>query len=145
MVRFDLESVKTALVVVDMQNAFMLPGVAHALCDEAREIVPNINRLAAAARACGGTVVWVKNTFGTPSLASWPVFHAMTGPERTRVETCRGEQGAPVRRGGRRESGAAFRPPTSGRGLRVRSAGVRPGGDRSHDRFRVSRSLIFQR
>ncbi len=43
----DLDPAKTALVVVDMQNAFMLPGVAHALCPMAEKIVPNINRLAA--------------------------------------------------------------------------------------------------
>ena len=46
----DLDPAKTALVVVDMQNAFMLPGVAHALCPMAQKIVPNINRLAAAVR-----------------------------------------------------------------------------------------------
>ena len=31
---------KTALLVIDLQNAFMLPGVAHALCDAAKGIVP---------------------------------------------------------------------------------------------------------
>ncbi len=81
----DLDARRTALIVIDMQNAFMMPGVAHVLCHAARDIVPAINRLAQAARAAGGTVVWVKNTFGTPSLQSWPVFHAMTGPERTKV------------------------------------------------------------
>ena len=50
----DMQPTKTALVVVDMQNAFMLPGVAHALCPMAEKIVPNINRLAAAMRATGG-------------------------------------------------------------------------------------------
>jgi hypothetical protein len=34
-----LDPAKTALVVVDMQNAFMLPGVAHALCPMAEKIV----------------------------------------------------------------------------------------------------------
>ncbi len=33
---------RTALLVVDMQNAFMMPGVAHQLCAEAVNIVPNI-------------------------------------------------------------------------------------------------------
>ena len=59
----DLDPAKTALVVVDMQNAFMLPGVAHALCPMAEKIVPNINRLAEAVRATGGAVVWIKTTF----------------------------------------------------------------------------------
>ena len=47
----DLDPAKTALVVVDMQNGFMLPEVAHAPCAMAHEIVPNINRLAQAVRA----------------------------------------------------------------------------------------------
>ena len=46
----NLDPSKTALVVVDMQNAFMLPGVAHSLVPVAQEIVPNINRLAEAVR-----------------------------------------------------------------------------------------------
>ena len=49
----NLDPRRTALVVVDMQNAFMLPGVAHALCPMAEKIVPNINRLAEAVRASG--------------------------------------------------------------------------------------------
>ena len=64
----DLDPAKTALVVVDMQNAFMLPGVAHALCPMAEKIVPNVNRLAAAVRATGGTVVWIKTTFKDDAL-----------------------------------------------------------------------------
>jgi ureidoacrylate peracid hydrolase len=36
----NIEPTKTALVVVDMQNAFMLPGIAHALCPMAEKIVP---------------------------------------------------------------------------------------------------------
>ena len=42
----DLDPAKTALVVVDMQNGFMLHEVAHSPCAMAHEIVPNINRLA---------------------------------------------------------------------------------------------------
>lgn len=81
--RFD--PAKTALLVVDMQNAFMMPGVAHVLCREAVEIVPNINRLADALRAAGGAVVWVITTFGDASLDNWPVLHSMVGPERTKT------------------------------------------------------------
>ena len=59
----DLDPARTALVVVDMQNAFMLPGVAHSLCLEAQEIVPNINRLAQAVRETGGAVVWIQTAY----------------------------------------------------------------------------------
>src|SRR5690349_2346394 len=74
---------RTALLVVDMQNAFMMPGVAHAYCQYAESIVPNVNRLAQAMRETGATVVWIKTTFGEQSLASWPVLHDMAGAERT--------------------------------------------------------------
>jgi ureidoacrylate peracid hydrolase len=78
----DLDPAKTALVVVDMQNAFMLPGVAHALCPMAERIVPNINRLAQAVRTSGGTVVWIKTTFKEDALQSWSTYFAMVTPEQ---------------------------------------------------------------
>jgi ureidoacrylate peracid hydrolase len=65
-----------------MQNAFMLPGVAHSLCPMAQMIVPNINRLARAVRATGGTVFWIKTTFTEESLRSWSTYFAMTSPQR---------------------------------------------------------------
>ena len=77
----DLDPAKTALVVVDMQNAFMLPGVAHALCPMAEKIVPNINRLAQAVRETGGTVVWIKTTFTEDALQSWSTYFEMVSPQ----------------------------------------------------------------
>jgi len=71
----NLDPRRTALVVVDMQNAFMLPGVAHALCPMAREIVPNINRLAQVARETGGVVVWIKTTYTPESLKDWSTYY----------------------------------------------------------------------
>ncbi len=79
----DLDPARTALVVVDMQNAFMLPGVAHALCPMAERIVPNINRLAAAVRETGGTVVWIITTFDEQSIQDWSTLYGMCGPERS--------------------------------------------------------------
>lgn len=79
----DLDPTKTALLVIDLQNAFMLPGVAHALCETAPSIVPNVNLIAQTVRDTGGTVVWTKITLGKESLATWPVLHQMAGPERT--------------------------------------------------------------
>ncbi len=78
-----LDPAKTALIVVDMQNAFMLKGVAHALCEEAIEIVPNINRLADALRRTGGAVVWIQTAATQETLQSWSVNVEMNGPERT--------------------------------------------------------------
>ena len=50
----DLDPAKTALVVIDMQHAFMDEAVGHAMCPAAIEIVPPIKRLAAAVRRAGG-------------------------------------------------------------------------------------------
>jgi len=77
----NLDPAKTALVVVDMQNAFMLPGVAHALCPMAEKIVPNINRLAQTVRETGGTVVWIKTTFKDDALQSWSTYFEMVSPQ----------------------------------------------------------------
>src|SRR5215510_8335229 len=77
----DLDPAKTALVVVDMQNAFMLPGVAHSLCPMAEKIVPNINRLAQAVRETDGTVVWIKTTFTNDALRDWSTYFEMVTPQ----------------------------------------------------------------
>src|SRR4249919_1799607 len=76
-----LDPARTALVVVDMQNAFMLAGVAHALCPMAEKIVPNVNRLAEAVRATGGAVVWIKTTFTDDALRSWSTYFEMVTPQ----------------------------------------------------------------
>jgi ureidoacrylate peracid hydrolase len=78
----NLDPAKTALVVVDMQNAFMLPGVAHALCPMAEQIVPSINRLAQAVRESGGTVVWIKTTFKQDALKNWSTYFEMVTPQQ---------------------------------------------------------------
>jgi ureidoacrylate peracid hydrolase len=78
----NLDPAKTALVVVDMQNAFMLPGVAHALCPMAEKIVPNINRLARAVRDSGGTVIWIKTTFKDDALKNWSTYFEMVTPQQ---------------------------------------------------------------
>jgi len=78
-----LNPTKTALIVIDLQNGFMMKGVAHALCEEAVNIVPNVNRLADAVRRTGGTVVWIQNAATPETMQSWSVRADMDGPERT--------------------------------------------------------------
>ncbi|MDO9439974.1 MAG: isochorismatase family cysteine hydrolase [Beijerinckiaceae bacterium] len=80
----DFDPSRTALVVVDLQNAFMMPGVAHSPCQEALDIVPNVNRIARGLRAAGGAVVWIQTAFTEESLVSWSTFHDMSVPARTR-------------------------------------------------------------
>jgi ureidoacrylate peracid hydrolase len=72
---------KTALVVVDMQNYFVKQGHQSEI-PGAREIVPNINRLAAELRRRGGHVAWVRN--GTnDTRESWSNYHGyLQSPDR---------------------------------------------------------------
>ena len=60
---------ETALVVIDMQK-FYIGDIAPAIA-----IIPNINRLAAAFRAKGALVAWVKMTAGAGGKSLWPLYH----------------------------------------------------------------------
>jgi len=68
-----LDARRTALVVIDMQHSFVEPGAPSAVAT-AREIVPNINRIAGALRAAGGTVAWVQATYTRDGPGYWPLF-----------------------------------------------------------------------
>jgi len=70
-----------ALVVIDMQNYFVKPG-HQAETPIAREIVPNINRLAAELRRRDGHVFWIRN--GTANTRqNWSTYHEhLLTPER---------------------------------------------------------------
>lgn len=93
----DVNPRKTALVVVDLQNAFMLPGVGHSVVATAPSIVPNVNRLTAAVRATGGLVVWIQTVWIKEVDTSWSVMHNdLSTPEsadRRRKALARGSKG----------------------------------------------------
>lgn len=94
-----LDPARTALVVVDMQTAFLKPGLPSEV-PMAREIVPNINRLAAAFRAVGGSVVWVTTTFDENIFTEWSSFLGGTvSPEmakRIARQLMEGAEGHPL-------------------------------------------------
>ncbi len=69
-----LDGPTTALVVVDMQLYFMGEGQPSE-CPVAREIVPNVNRLADAMRRAGGAVIWIQTVSGPESLDFWSVYY----------------------------------------------------------------------
>jgi ureidoacrylate peracid hydrolase len=56
-----LVGTRTALLVIDLQDFFMAPGMPMEV-PAARDVVPNVNRLADAVRGAGGLVVWVRMT-----------------------------------------------------------------------------------
>ena len=76
----NLDPSKTALVVVDLQNGFMVEEVAAAYVPVAVEIVPNVNRLAAAVRRTGGKVFWIKQTVDEASSVAWSEWLNMMTP-----------------------------------------------------------------
>ena len=91
----DLKPAKTALLVIDLQNAYMLNEVAHAYIPAAIAIVPNVNHLAAELRGRGGLVVWVQNTVTNESLADWRVNEELTSPERREARIAALSEGTP--------------------------------------------------
>ena len=78
----DLSPTKTALVVVDMQNAFMPHPVAHAPCAMAPKIVPQINALAKVVRDTGGVVVWIQTACTPGDKITWSNAHNIVTHER---------------------------------------------------------------
>src|SRR3954470_3181048 len=92
-----IDAARTALVVVDMQNYFVGEGFP-AEVPMARTIVPNINRMAKALRAAGGTVLWIQ-TSAAGAFKYWERHHRhMLTPERVKA-----------RIGGLDESSEAFK------------------------------------
>jgi ureidoacrylate peracid hydrolase len=74
---------ETALVVVDLQNCFMMAPYPTEI-PMAREIVPNVNKLAQAVRAAGGTVVWIQTAHTEKDLETWSVYYDYVGSSRVR-------------------------------------------------------------
>jgi ureidoacrylate peracid hydrolase len=78
-----LDAASSALLVVDMQNTFCMPG-APGEVPLARAIVPGINRLAERLRALGVPVVWVVHANSLhEDRSDWEVFfnHVVRNPE----------------------------------------------------------------
>jgi ureidoacrylate peracid hydrolase len=86
-----LDAKRTALVAIDMQNAFVAPG-APIEVPGARDIVPAINRTAAELRKRGAPVIWVlhENSAGWPGFFS--VFVKPQDRERAAAALCRGHE-----------------------------------------------------
>jgi ureidoacrylate peracid hydrolase len=83
-----IEPGKTALLVVDMQTGFLAPGAVGEI-PVAREIVPNVNRLAGTLRRAGGTVVWIVSAYGPGAEQDWTTFFnfVITGESSERFRT----------------------------------------------------------
>lgn len=91
----DLDPRKTALVVIDLQNAFMVKEHAVSLIASAVSIVDNVNRLATAVRGGGGKVFWIQNTFTPETVQSWSNWFEMNLPEATSLSLETQKPGSP--------------------------------------------------
>lgn len=91
-----LDPARTALLVIDMQNAFVAPGAVLEV-PKARGIVANCNRLAAALRDAGCPVIWVRCTFSSEGRGSWSTYFDNFAPgadgERVRASMYPGAEG----------------------------------------------------
>ncbi|MCB5425093.1 cysteine hydrolase [Altererythrobacter sp. CC-YST694] len=68
----EIDPARTALVIVDMQGAFVAQGEIFGN-PHAEAIIPNVNRLAGAMRTAGGAVIWTRQTVsGEAPLAMAP-------------------------------------------------------------------------
>lgn len=83
---------RAAMIVIDMQNYFVAPS-SQGEAQTARDIVPAINKLAAAMRGRGGRVIWVQNTT-TNTREAWSVRHELLSPEKAETRLAAMELGA---------------------------------------------------
>lgn len=83
-----LDPARTAVIVVDMQIAYMDAVRGFADMAAAHAIVPPINRLVAGARAAGAGVFWLRHTIAG-SDDSWTVMAELEDPcfRQRRIET----------------------------------------------------------
>jgi ureidoacrylate peracid hydrolase len=81
----DLNPATTALIVVDLQNGFMVEEHAANAVPEAINIVPNVNRLAASLRENGGKVFWIRNTINKENEKSWSTMFEITAANTVRT------------------------------------------------------------
>src|SRR4030081_116325 len=77
-----LDPTRTALIVIDMQNVWGKPGMP-AYPPTCEGIVPNITRRAAAMRAAGGSVWWVRAIYGDDTPRTWSAYMEFMSPEFT--------------------------------------------------------------
>src|SRR3546814_17393975 len=78
-----LDPARTALVVIDMQNGFMVREGAASFIEASLTIAPVINRLAAPLREAGGLVVWVQTPPDPNTVPGCSNWFAMTSPPFT--------------------------------------------------------------
>lgn len=70
-----------AMVVIDMQNAFLDPSCEFRYAPAARDIVAPINALAASVRRAGSRVIWVQTASRPDDPDDWPSMRRFLGED----------------------------------------------------------------
>jgi ureidoacrylate peracid hydrolase len=91
----DLDPHATALIVIDLQLAYMHESGGYVACPAAIDAVPRVNRLAAGLRDAGGLVAWIQNTHDDSCLRDWTVQQSMNAPESNARRNAALTPGAP--------------------------------------------------
>ena len=81
----DIDPARTAHIIVDLQNGFMVPGAAVEI-PVAREIVPNVNRISSAVRAAGGLNVFLRYLVDPEVKRDWPIWFQKFGNAKREQE-----------------------------------------------------------
>lgn len=91
---------RSALLVMNMQNAWLAPGAPFHLSDaeQGGVVVDTVNALARAIRSGGGLVVWFRTTSGAPGTAAYwsTYFDNFVGPDRRAIATAALAAGSPL-------------------------------------------------
>jgi len=69
----DVDPARTAHIIVDLQNGFMLEGAAVEV-PTARDIVPNVNRISRAVREAGGVNIFLQYLIDEEAKSSWAIW-----------------------------------------------------------------------
>ncbi len=77
----EIKPADSALVVVDMQNFYLLEGSTN-YCPPALDIVSNINRLAGAFHNAGSPVIWLRNILTNKDLKGWSSYYGHLTEDR---------------------------------------------------------------
>lgn len=94
-----LEAPRTALLVIDMQNAWLAPGAPFET-PPARAVIPRINRIAQALRRERGRVIWIQHTAGKAGeQGHWPLyFENFIAQDKRAAAICALTAGSPLHR-----------------------------------------------
>jgi ureidoacrylate peracid hydrolase len=68
-----LDPAKTAHIVVDLQNGFIVEGAAVEV-PAARDIIPNVNKISRAVREAGGLNIFLQYVIDPEAKASWSIW-----------------------------------------------------------------------